>query len=136
VIETRSPEETKNLGRKLGAQLKSGDILALFGSLGAGKTTLIQGLAEGLGVKDYVTSPTFILINEYAGRLPFYHIDLYRLEDPAQIEDLGIEEYFDKPGVIVIEWAEKLGGLLPNRAKQIKIETVSENQRKLWLSWE
>lgn len=96
-----------------------------------------------MGISDYVTSPTFILINEYQaclpdrqGRLPFYHIDLYRLEDPLQIEELGISEYFEKDGIVVIEWAERLGNLLPENAKQIKLEVLDENKRKIWLSWE
>lgn len=136
VTETQSHQETIKLGQKIASILKPGDILALFGQLGAGKTTLIQGIAQGLGVKDYVTSPTFILINEYQGRLPFYHIDLYRLEDPLQIEELGIDEYYEKGGVVVIEWAERLGDLLPEGARQIKIEVVDENKRKIWQSWE
>ncbi|MBI5698998.1 tRNA (adenosine(37)-N6)-threonylcarbamoyltransferase complex ATPase subunit type 1 TsaE [Candidatus Saganbacteria bacterium] len=136
VKETNSARETIKLGKNLGSNLKPGEILALSGQLGAGKTTLIQGIAEGLGVKDYVTSPTFILINEYQGRLPFYHIDLYRLEDPEQIEELGISEYFEKDGIVVIEWAERMGEQLPESAKQIKIEVVDENKRKIWLSWE
>ena len=136
VKETLSAKETTALGQRIGAQLKSGDILALSGPLGAGKTTLIQGIAQGLEIKDYVTSPTFILINEYQGRLPFYHIDLYRLEDPEQIEELGLSEYFEKDGVVVIEWAERLGDLLPEGAKQIKLEVTGEDKRKIWLSWE
>jgi len=136
VKETNSACETIELGKNLASQLKPGEILALSGQLGAGKTTLIQGIAEGLGVKDYVTSPTFILINEYQGRLPFYHIDLYRLEDADQIEELGLSEYFEKGGVVVIEWAERMGDQLPESAKQIKIEVVDENKRKIWLSWE
>lgn len=136
VKETSSARETIELGKKIGLELKPGEVLALSGQLGAGKTTLIQGIAEGLGVSDYVTSPTFILINEYLGRLPFYHIDLYRLEDPEQIEELGISEYYEKDGIVVIEWAERLGDLLPENAKQIKIEVVDENKRKIWLSWE
>lgn len=110
------------------------DVVALIGPLGAGKTTLIQGIAEGIGVKDYVTSPTFIIINEYQGRIPFFHIDLYRLDNVSQIEDLGIEEYFDRGGACVIEWAEKLGGLKPKACHQIEIEIVSENERKLRMS--
>lgn len=130
-IITHSAAETVQLGREIGQKLIPHDILALSGPLGAGKTTLIQGIAEGLGVADYVTSPTFILINEYPGRLPFYHIDLYRLEDAAQIEELGISEYFEKDGVVVIEWAERLGLLLPKNAKRIEIEVLNENQRKI-----
>jgi len=136
VIETSSPAETLSLGHKIGTRLKSGDILALSGPLGAGKTTLIQGIAKGLGVEDYVTSPSFILINEYAGRLPLYHLDLYRLEDKSQIEDLGIEEYFDKAGVVVIEWAEKMGDLLPENLKEINLEIIDINQRKIILNFE
>ena len=110
------------------------DVVALIGPLGAGKTTLIQGIAEGLQVKDYITSPTFIIINEYQGRVPFYHVDLYRLDEVKDIEDLGIEEYFNRGGVCVIEWAEKLGELLPNNSGKIKIEIVSENERKICVS--
>jgi tRNA threonylcarbamoyladenosine biosynthesis protein TsaE len=122
------------LGKKIGAFLLPNEVVALTGQLGAGKTTLIQGIAEGAGVKDYVTSPTFIIINEYQGRLPFYHIDLYRLDDVAQIAELGIEEYFAKGGVCVIEWAEKLDGLLPAGAERITIESKGENERELCVS--
>jgi tRNA threonylcarbamoyladenosine biosynthesis protein TsaE len=126
---SRSAEETVQLGKKIGSCLLPNDVIALTGQLGAGKTTIIQGIAEGLGVKDYVTSPTFIIINEYQGRLPFYHVDLYRLDEVKEIEDLGIEEYFNRGGVCVIEWAEKLKGLLPAMAGRIEIEVVSETPR-------
>ncbi len=112
------------------------DVVCLTGSLGAGKTTLIQGIAEGIGVRDYVTSPTFIIINEYQGRIPFFHIDLYRLDNVDQIEDLGIEEYFTRGGACVIEWAEKLGELKPKLCHEIEMEIVSENERKLCVSSE
>lgn len=131
---TKSAEETIQLGRKIGAFLLSNEVIALTGTLGAGKTTLIQGIAEGLGVKDYVTSPTFIIINEYRGRTPFYHIDLYRLDEIKDMEDLGIEEYFERGGVCVIEWAEKLKEILPERAERIRIDVVAENERKIFLS--
>ena len=110
------------------------DVIALTGDLGAGKTTLIQGIAAGAGVKDYVTSPTFIIINEYQGKLPFYHVDLYRLDNIEQIEELGIEEYFNKGGICVIEWAEKLDGLLPPNAEWITIENKGENEQELCVS--
>jgi len=110
------------------------EVVALTGQLGAGKTTLIQGIARGIGVKDYVTSPTFILINEYEGRIPFFHVDLYRLNDVSEVEDLGIEEYFSRGGACVIEWAEKLGKLKPKAVYEIEIEVVSENERKFKLS--
>ncbi|MBU1026122.1 MAG: tRNA (adenosine(37)-N6)-threonylcarbamoyltransferase complex ATPase subunit type 1 TsaE [Candidatus Margulisbacteria bacterium] len=131
-----SAEETVELGKKIGESLRPNDIVCLTGDLGAGKTTLIQGIAEGLGVKDYVTSPTFILINEYQGNLPLFHVDLYRLNDVSEVEDLGIEEYFTRDGVCVIEWAEKLEGLKPKYFHEIKIEVLSENERKLCVSSE
>lgn len=126
-----SPLETKSLGENLARDLKPGDIIALSGPLGAGKTTLIQGLAAGLKVKDYITSPSFILINEYDGRLPLYHIDLYRLENLKQIEELGIDEYFEKGGITIIEWAEKMKELLPPKTKKINIEVIDENTRNI-----
>lgn len=131
---TKSAEETIFFGRKIGASLLPNDVIALTGNLGAGKTTLIQGIAEGLGVKDYVTSPTFIIINEYQGRLPLYHFDLYRLAGISETEDLGVEEYFNREGVCVIEWAEKLSGTLPKNTETIEIKVLSENERELCLS--
>lgn len=122
------------MGKKIGAFLVPNDVVCLTGTLGAGKTTLIQGIAEGLGVKDYVTSPTFILINEYQGRIPFFHVDLYRLNSVDEVEDLGIEEYFSRDGACVIEWAEKLEGLKPKSCCEIKIEIVSETERKICVS--
>lgn len=128
---SNSPKETFLLGEQIGKSLKPNDIIALFGPLGAGKTALTQGIAKGLGIIDYVTSPTFILINEYDGRLHFYHIDLYRLDKTPDVENLGISEYFEKGGVCVIEWAEKLGTLIPNNAKSIRIEILSDTKRKI-----
>ena len=131
---TKSAEETIELGKRIGAFLVPNDMVALVGPLGAGKTTLIQGIAEGVGVKDYVTSPTFIIINEYQGRIPFFHLDLYRLERAEDIEALGIEEYFTRGGASVIEWAEKLAELTPKNAEKIEIEIISETERKICLS--
>jgi tRNA threonylcarbamoyladenosine biosynthesis protein TsaE len=133
---TKSAEETIELGKKIGAFLIANDVVALTGTLGAGKTTLIQGIAKGIGVKDYVTSPTFIIINEYQGRIPFFHIDLYRLNDVLEIEDLGIEDYFTRGGACVIEWADKLEELKPESFHKIEIDTVSENERKICVSSE
>lgn len=107
---TDKPEETVELGRKIGRALQPGDVLLLMGDLGAGKTTLAQGIAGGLGVgKDqYVRSPSFTLVNEYQGTLPVYHIDLYRIESAAELVDLDLEEYFFGSGVALVEWGEKL----------------------------
>lgn len=107
-----TPDATQSLGRLLGETARRGDVLLLTGDLGAGKTTLSQGLAAGLGVSDPVTSPTFTLLNEYRGRLPFYHFDLYRLT-PEEIESQGLAEYWEEPrGVVAIEWPERLRGWL------------------------
>lgn len=131
---SQSAEQTQELGRKIGASLLPDEIIGLTGSLGAGKTTLIQGIAEGVNVKDYLTSPTFILVNEYQGRIPLFHIDLYRIEDLSELEDLGIEEYFMRGGVCLIEWAERMELLFPERAEKIEIEVISERERKILFS--
>ena len=108
-ITTRSEEETATVGRDLGATLSAGDVLLLYGDLGAGKTAFVRGLAEGLGVhRDEVSSPTFTLIQEYrGGRLPLFHVDLYRIDDPRELDELGLDE-IAVDGVLAIEWAEKL----------------------------
>jgi tRNA threonylcarbamoyladenosine biosynthesis protein TsaE len=128
---TRSDEETFELGRKIGERLESRAIFLLSGELGAGKTVFAKGLAAGLGIDPVaVTSPTFTLINEYEGRLPFYHIDLYRLEAGA-CQALGLDEIFEeKKSVVLIEWAERLG-FPPEGAIPITIEYLSESERKI-----
>ena len=135
---TRSPEETQSLGVVLAERLEPGDLLALRGDLGSGKTCLIQGICRGLRVDDYVTSPTFILINEYAGRLqnqpvPVYHFDLYRIQTPEELEDLGAEEYFYGRGICLIEWAERAGDLLPPRRLDLTLEYLTDSERRIAL---
>ena len=109
-FETQSPEETLILGEKIGRHLAAGDIVCLFGDLGSGKTTLTQGIARGLGVpkEAYVRSPTFTLVNQYEGKLPVFHIDLYRIASLHDLEDLALEETLGNRGVAIVEWAEKL----------------------------
>jgi tRNA threonylcarbamoyladenosine biosynthesis protein TsaE len=131
VIKTRSGQETIQLGKRIGRSLKPNDIIALTGDLGAGKTTLIQGIAKGMGIKNWVTSPTFTIINEFKGRLDLFHVDLYRIEGLEEIEDIALEEYFNKDGVTVIEWAEKAGDILPASRINIKIDFESENERNI-----
>lgn len=134
-ITTKNAEETKNLGKNFGAGLKGGEVLALSGDLGAGKTTFVQGLAEGLGITDRVMSPTFLLMREHSlpkfgGKL--YHIDLYRLENNVdqEIENLGIIDYWEKPeNIVVIEWAEKAKSVLPPSTTWITFENISDNER-------
>jgi tRNA threonylcarbamoyladenosine biosynthesis protein TsaE len=128
---TFSPEETKEFGRSLAGELKAGSVVALMGPLGSGKTVLIQGICSGLGVTEFVTSPTFVIINEYPGKIRVYHFDLYRLENIEEFIKLGYEEYFYGEGITLIEWAEKIKGFLPPKRMEINLEILSENERKI-----
>jgi len=131
-IVTNSPEETIGLGEQLGRHLKAGDVLGLIGELGSGKTTLVKGIASGLGVRkrERVASPSFVLIKEYSGKIPLFHFDLYRLDRINDIEYLGVEEYLFDKGVCVIEWAEKMRMLLPDYL-QINMTIKGENKREV-----
>jgi len=129
-ITTHSAEATKDVGFKLGRLLKPGDIVCLEGNLGVGKTIFVQGIALGLDVEDYVTSPTFNIIHEYNGRIPMYHMDVYRLNSVGEMEDLGYDEYFYGKGVVVIEWAEKIQQIIPEERLWIKGETIGESTRR------
>ncbi len=130
-IELKSAQATFDFGKLLGKYLVAGDIVALIGDLGAGKTQLAKGLARGLGVPEeyYITSPTYTVINEYPGTTPFYHFDLYRVEEGSDLEDIGYEEYFNGRGVAVIEWAEKMVHLLPEDRMEIHIVHLGESIR-------
>nr|WP_027365379.1 tRNA (adenosine(37)-N6)-threonylcarbamoyltransferase complex ATPase subunit type 1 TsaE [Desulfotruncus alcoholivorax] len=112
-LELKSSRETEHLGQLLGSLLQPGDIITLNGELGAGKTCLAKGIANGLGIAGHITSPTFTLINEYPGKIPLYHMDVYRLGSPGEFEDLGYEEYFYGSGVTLIEWAGLVEEYLP-----------------------
>jgi len=124
LVKTFSPAQTAFLGEKMGTLLEGGEVICLYGELGAGKTCFVQGLALGLGIKERVTSPTFALIHEYTGRLTLYHMDFYRLADPLELEALGYEEYFYGQGVCVIEWAERVRELLPRERLDVKISAA------------
>ena len=125
---THSPEETQEIGVRIGRQLNPGDVVALIGDLGVGKTCLTQGIARGAGVcqDETVNSPSYILINEYEGKIPIYHIDLYRLEQIEDIIALGLEEYLEGDGICVIEWADRMGELLPESHIQVTITGEDE----------
>lgn len=125
---TEQPEETVELGAKIGELLNSGDIICLQGNLGAGKTCLAKGLLAGLEVEAEVTSPTYTLINEYQGRLPAYHIDLYRISDYKELYDIGFEEYLYGEGVTIIEWPDKAGPLMPDSYLNITIKSQEDNR--------
>lgn len=121
-IKTNSPEETFNLAETFARYLKPGTLITLAGDLGAGKTLFAKGVAKGLGVTEHVTSPTFTIINEYQGRIPLYHMDVYRLEDEDEIYEMGFEEYFASQGVILIEWAERIKPVMPDHFIDVIIE--------------
>jgi tRNA threonylcarbamoyladenosine biosynthesis protein TsaE len=146
-IISNSPEETQALAAALAAELstrggsasggKSGAVLALHGELGSGKTCFVQGLARALGVRQPVTSPTFTIVNEYRGRCPLVHMDLYRISDPEELLSIDFENYLDTKGITVIEWAERAGNWLPVNTMHIYFETGTDlNERTITMTAE
>jgi tRNA threonylcarbamoyladenosine biosynthesis protein TsaE len=128
-VRSNSAEETEALGARLAESLGPGDVVALTGELGAGKTCFTQGLVRGLGVARRAVSPTFVLVNEYRGRLPVHHVDAYRTESLAELLDLGLEEMFAGDGITIVEWADKLLPLLPPHTVHVHIEGVGDEPR-------
>lgn len=135
-LNTYSEEETIGLGIKLGSGLSGGDVIALAGELGSGKTRFTKGVALGLGVSEntVVTSPSFSLLNEYEGRCPLFHIDAYRLESLADFEAAGLEEFFYQDGVVVMEWAERWPELLPDHRVKVELILMGDRQREITFS--
>ncbi|MGQ9508624.1 MAG: tRNA (adenosine(37)-N6)-threonylcarbamoyltransferase complex ATPase subunit type 1 TsaE [Thermodesulfobacteriota bacterium] len=131
MLQSKNPSETIRIGRRIGRNLHRGDVVALVGELGVGKTQLIKGLVSGIGgVKSYaLTSPSFVLINEYLGKIPFYHIDLFRVNEEREAEELGIEEYLQGEGITAIEWADKIPNLLPPELLWIHLYYTGEKSR-------
>lgn len=129
-----SPDETAAAGERLGARLGPGAVVALTGELGAGKTCFVQGVVRGLGVMTGATSPTFVLVNEYRGRLPVHHVDLYRTQSLAELLDLGLEELLDSHGVTLIEWADRCEPLLPARTIRVHIDGVGDEPRRITIT--
>ncbi|OJF77573.1 MAG: tRNA (adenosine(37)-N6)-threonylcarbamoyltransferase complex ATPase subunit type 1 TsaE [Treponema sp. CETP13] len=130
-LKTSSAEQTIALGRIIGSYLQVGDILALQGTLAAGKTTITKGIADSLGIEETVTSPTFTLISEYVGKFPLYHMDVYRLDSTEDFLNLGVEEMLYGDGVCIIEWSEKIMEELPKDTIVIKINTLENGNRKI-----
>ena len=123
VIETRSPEETFETGRKLGEKAVHGQVFTLMGDLGVGKTVFTQGLARGLGIQEPVSSPTFTIVQVYEeGRLPFYHFDVYRIGDVEEMDEVGYDDYIMGDGVALIEWADLIEEILPEKRTEVRIE--------------
>jgi len=133
IVKTDSPEETEEVGKLLGMHLGPGDVISLIGELGSGKTCFTRGIAFGLGIGETVpiVSPTFTLINEYPGKTPLFHFDLYRIEDKGRIFDLGYQEYFYGKGVAVIEWGEKATHLLPDEYCLILFSSAFDEKREI-----
>ena len=122
-IESFSAEDTHALGKKLGENAKPGDVYTLLGDLGVGKTVLTQGIADGLGIKEAICSPTFTIVQVYdEGRMPFYHFDVYRIGDIEEMDEIGYEDYFYGDGLTMIEWANLIEEILPSKRKEITIE--------------
>jgi tRNA threonylcarbamoyladenosine biosynthesis protein TsaE len=130
-VVSRAPEETAAAGERLAATLGPGDVVALSGELGAGKTCFVQGIVRGLGATAHATSPTFVLVNQYRGRLPVYHVDAYRTRSVAELLDLGLEEMLDGEGVTLVEWAERLESVLPPRAVRVSIAGLGDEPRRI-----
>ena len=123
VIETNSPEETFRVGKELGEKAYAGQVFTLTGDLGVGKTVFTQGLAKGLGIEEPVNSPTFTIVQEYdGGRLPFYHFDVYRIGDVEEMEEVGFDDYVMGEGGSLIEWADLISEILPEKRTEILIE--------------
>ena len=132
-IVSGSPGYTRKLGKRIGELAEAGDVVLLVGELGAGKTCLTQGIARGLGIDEKVVSPTFVLLREYRGRLPLYHIDFYRLDTMEEIASLGLEDYIYGDGVCVVEWAEKGLEIFPDEHLRIDIKYLAPAKRELSL---
>ncbi len=133
IVVTESVSDTRSLGVLIAERLRQGDVIALSGPLGAGKTVLVKGLAEGLGVgkRQPVTSPTFVLMNKYGGRMPLYHFDAYRLRSAADMLALGCEEIFFGSGVSVVEWADRVPECLPEEYLLVSIEILGQDSRRI-----
>lgn len=126
-----STEETRRIGAQLASELNPGDCLVLIGELGVGKTTFVQGLAEGLGVSSRVRSPTFVLMHEYHGRIPLYHFDAYRIKSLDELREIGFEDTVRADGITVIEWGEKAEKLLPAGCWRISLELLPDRRRRI-----
>lgn len=132
---TRSETETEALGTRLGAMLQPGTVIAYYGDLGAGKTAFTRGLARGLGISDRITSPTYTIVNEYPGRLPLFHFDMYRLDSSDDLFDIGWEDYLTRGGVIAVEWSERVADVLEDALViSIRKDPAEENGRHITIT--
>lgn len=130
-IITKSPEQTFEVGRKLGERLEPGAVICLSGEMGAGKTAITQGIVKGVGIEDYVTSPTYTIVNEYDGKIPIYHFDVFRIEDGEELYEIGLDEYLCRQGICIIEWASYIEEFLPEEYLWIDIQKGEDFQDRL-----
>ena len=130
-IKTNSVTETENEGKKLAAKLAPGSVVALSGEMGVGKTAFVRGLAEGLGVKSIVSSPTYAIVHEYEGDVKLYHFDMFRLESENELFDIGWDEYANSGGICAVEWSENISSALPPKYIDVKITTIGTNSRQI-----
>lgn len=130
-IYSHSENETMEAGRRLAEKLRPGSVVALYGGLGAGKTAFVRGLAEGLGVRARVSSPTFTIVNEYPGRVPLFHFDTYRLSSEDELYDIGWDEYLERGGVVAVEWSENVPGVFPKDTVRVAISPTEDGGRRI-----
>ena len=131
---TACEEETEAVGAALAETLRPGDVVALYGDLGAGKTAFVRGLARGLGVRETVSSPTFTIVNEYPGKIPLFHFDMYRLRDEQELFDIGWEDYLDRGGVCALEWSERVEGAIGPEAVRVTLRRADDAHREIVVS--
>ena len=131
ILLSASAAETESAGYRLGRELAPGEVVSLCGSLGCGKTVFVKGMARAFGVEEAVTSPTFVIVHEYRGRLPFLHMDLYRLKSAAELEDIGFRDYLATGGVTAIEWGEKASSVLPDRRIEVTFSILPDERREI-----
>ena len=131
---SKSESETIGFGRDFAKRLREGSLVALYGDLGAGKTQFVKGVCDGFKVKEVVNSPTFTIVNEYHGTLPVFHIDLYRMKNIQEIMDIGFDEYLESGGICLVEWAEKLEGIIPEERYDVKMAVVDDSTREITIA--
>ena len=130
-VYTSSEEETEACGQALAGELGPGSVVALYGDLGAGKTAFVRGLARGLGIRESVSSPTFTIVNEYPGRVPLFHFDMYRLGDERELFDIGWEDYLDRGGICALEWSERVEGAIGPEAVRVTLRRTDDTHREI-----
>ena len=136
IIRTNREAETENVGRELAKKLRRGDVIAMYGGLGAGKTAFVRGLADGLGLDARVSSPTFTIVNEYLGEIPLFHFDMYRLADSDELFEIGWEDYLNRGGICVVEWSEIVEDAFYPDVIKVKIEKLGDNEREITIDME